>query len=275
MTTGVYRRRRTATYLNRYPVSLRFGAGVVLADSYYHDFEQDAPSEEYAATYTSQAYFGTTARSTDQANSGSSSIKINEAWGQLQVYNDTDIDKFGPTTEQGNVECYHYIPSAAFASGLMLFQIDGKSNDGGLDTNDGFQVLFSTSGGASTKVYAVTCVNDVSGIIVNTSKSSESYPVLLDQWVKVRLEWNINSTGHTAWLYQNDVMVWSTSTAIPAFICNAWHHFSIGNDRSGVPPAAYYIDDFSASSVVSGDPEGSLIHGKLLNGLLTRGVLVG
>ncbi len=32
---------------------------------------------------------------------------------------------------------------------------------------------------------------------------------------------------------------------------------------------------FSEEAAAGGDPEGSLIHGKLLNGLLTRGVLVG
>lgn len=207
--------------------------------AFTYNFEQDAP--DIADSYTSYAYEFGAARSTDQASEGTYSLKIDtQTFSQIEVYNDTDDDKFGATVDEGRVTCDFYIQS--YAPGTMLFQIDGKSNNGPLDTNDTIKVQFTERGGAQVDVYNVSFRNDINQGF--DDETPELNPVPIGQWATMDLRWKRTGSPNTVEFRIDDTLILSFTTALPTFLCNAWHHFSIGNDKSTAWSTAMYIDNF-------------------------------
>jgi hypothetical protein len=218
------------------------GAGRTYADfvyvnepvlEFFHDMEQEEPARGRISYYTFTS--ASAALSTEQAKDGNQSLKITGAWGQIQLFNDTNTD-YWCTTDKCRVSMDIYMVD--FAGG-MLFQIDGKTTTTltDLDTNEGRAVRFHTRNGERG---------------FSAGARTSGYSVPLNQWVHIDY---LHDRTRTA--PDNSTELWADGELLiavegqpapytpPPYVAKAWHHISLGNDMINEP--TFYIDNFEVA----------------------------
>ena len=149
------------------------------------------------------------------------------AWGQIQVFNNSNTD-YWSTTDECKVSSDIYVTDWVASS--MWFQMDGKSNSTDLDTNEGCgYVLFYNEAGRR-------------GFAMGSVRTA-GYDLPLNQWVHLTYLYRRNGIPNAVELYADGVLIAAGGSASPPVATRAWHHISLGNDRNASP--TFYIDNFS------------------------------
>lgn len=194
------------------------------AMEYLHDFEQTGAA---CGRYSHQSFMSTAEISTERAKTGNASLKVTGAWGQIQVFNNSNTD-YWSTTGECKVSSDIYVTNWIASS--MWFQMDGKSNSTDLDTNEGCgYVLFYNDAGKR-------------GFAMGSVRTAD-YDLPLNQWVHLTYLFRRNGTPHAVELYADGVRIAAGGSALPPVTTRAWHHISLGNDRNASP--TFFIDNFS------------------------------
>lgn len=219
------------------PVAGVLGQPVVtggLSPVFYWSFESATPE---IGSYTSLPFEFGAARSTDQAFAGTYSLELDPAqtFSQVQVFNDTASDAWAPVSE-GTLDFRWYYDGGTWPNGSMLGMIDGKSLDGGLDTNDGFTVKFTPTAGRLSITFAGN--NGASSTTLNATY----YPPMAAGYYRVRAAYN-QAGPHTISATLNDQPAVFTTTALAAPVAAHWHHQSIGNDTATL--ITTFLDEYT------------------------------
>lgn len=194
------------------------------AMEYLHDFEQTGA---LCGRYSYQSFMDTAAISTEQARTGNASLKITGAWGQIQVFNNSNTD-YWSTTGECKVSSDIYVTN--WVASAMWFQMDGKSDHDDLDTNEGTGYVLFYADGANR------------GFSMGSVRTS-GYNLPLNQWVHLTYLYRRSGIPNAVELYANGVLIASGGGAGAPVVTRAWHHISLGNDRNVSP--TFFIDNFS------------------------------
>lgn len=216
---------------------------------FFWDFETATPNS--GALTDGPTFGGDSLRSTAQAYAGTYSFASEPTtnFSIVQLFNDTTIDEWGAvasTNPKGKVSFRLRWPS--FTDGGQLFQLDGKSNDGGLDTNDGVSIELRSQGGAVDNGLRLSYGGDngVTAVTVNTTGLDMS----ADTWYLVEIYFDrgagIDSTK-TLKIDVDGINYGSSTAALASMTCAAFHHINIGADIAAAVPM--FIDDFRVEAL--------------------------
>lgn len=195
---------------------------------YLHDFEQTGAA---CGRYSYQSFMSTAEISTERAKTGGGSLKVTGAWGQIQVFNNSNTN-YWSSTDECKVSSDIYVTN--WVGSAMWFQMDGKSNSSDLDTNEGCgHVLFYNDTGKR-------------GFSMGSVRSA-GYDMPLNQWVHLTYLFRRNGTPNAVELYADGVLIAAGGSALPPVTTRAWHHISLGNDRNASP--TFFIDNFSVRPI--------------------------
>lgn len=217
------------------------------------EFDYEAGIAPSTGSCDNQFLFGAANRSTTQARNGTYSIEIpgSGTFEQEEVENDTDTAVIAPLTE-GVIFSPVYL--GAFNSGVMLHQVDGKSNSGPLDTNDAIKLFQATTTNDGASYNGLNFQFNGNNGASSVSKNTGFFNISTGQWVDIALFYSSTGSlpdGKTMILYVDGLEIASSSSALTAPSCVAWHHISIGNDTANTPSAAFYLDDFGTRDAFS------------------------
>ena len=185
---------------------------------------------------------------------GSNSLEITTAaYSQVQVFNDTNGHHLAAKDEGVHYGTFH-LQSGSYVEDVMLMMWDGKvfhpNNDPGgwpvFDSNDGIQMrLRETDGGSNIPGFLISRI--ASGQTFNLLTSNYEVPIGED--VTFAIFYSVAGAlpdGKTIQIFENGREIRATNQTLNAYDFAAFHHATLGNDRSNVPGSPYYIDNIGS-----------------------------
>lgn len=209
------------------------------AYDFYWDMESDTPvfGVQPPVSQTTATYYSSAARSTTVAHSGSGSLYIPAVvWPAAYWYNNTNA-RVWASPSRGEIECWFLYPSTYVAAAL-LWQVNAKSQNGALDTNDGTALRTALVGGGSTP-----------GFLIGATSIAMRETATAGAWYRLVYRYDrdpaaVSRRKNSLYVFEPGGTVtigYETGSQATAAAAE-WHHVLPGNDTSNA--MAYYLDDF-------------------------------